>query len=823
MGATLYKVLTGRPPFDGTDVLTVLANVRKGHFSPPREVKPAVPPALEAVCLKAMRLDPEDRYASALDLAADLERWLSDEPVSAWKEPWSLRCRRWLKQHRTLMIASAATLLVALVLSILAAAILGDRNRQLKAALEASEANRYYNNITLADRVWSDGQVKLAEQILDESPRRLRAWEWDYLKRRCYPELLTRPIATGPVEALSWLPDGSHFATISRGAVAVWDSRNGQHVRSFADDIKTVTLGIFSRDGRRFAAVAEQNPRQITVWETETGRTIDAVTVPGGTVETLVFSGDGSHLAIVGSDRPTQTKAARLARAQPAQADLWVIVRVPATGHHRNRFPIAGAGRLGRPAFSADNRHFSVPVVGLLSTSVQVYDVDSGRSIASANSLDEATGRLGGGLAVLSPDGLRLAEPAEGFTITIRDARTRATVTELRGHTDRISQLQFGADGRFLVSASIDRSARIWDLRTGRVVSLLRGIKPRVEHLALSADGRLLLLAGEGQTRIWNISDGSDSRVVQVPGSDPISELVFEPDGQSFATVSDGFITLRDTATGHERPRSGKRNICLVCRPHGRLLVQDNGRKMVVFQDSRGGQRPLSLRPEDLGAVLDFTADGRMLASVGTDRSVTLRDTGSGLAIRTLRGHASEVTALAFSPDGRRLATGGSDGAILLSDVDSGAAVLTLRESREPVRCLAFQPSGRELVSATSEDDGGSLLTLDETKIPGELRTWDLEKGALRFSLNGHAAGVSSATYSPDGLRIVSADTGGVVKLWDSVTGRELLTLRGPTLEVRKAAFTPDGRRIISAGGMANPIRALGVGEIVIWCAQPVN
>jgi serine/threonine-protein kinase len=117
LGATLYHLLTGRPAFEG-GVTEVLAKVRRGEFPKPRSVRRDVPRALEAVCLKAMALRPADRYASARDLADDVERWQADEPVTAWREPWPLRTRRWARRHRVIIIAaSAAVLLTALVMS----------------------------------------------------------------------------------------------------------------------------------------------------------------------------------------------------------------------------------------------------------------------------------------------------------------------------------------------------------------------------------------------------------------------------------------------------------------------------------------------------------------------------------------------------------------------------------------------------------------------------------------------------------------------------------------------------------------------------------
>ena len=101
LGATLYCLLTGRPPFEGDDLGAVLRAVQKGDFPPPRAVDPSIDRALEAVCLKAMAIEPEDRYATPRALADDVERWAADEPVSAWREPLVRPGPAWGRRNRT--------------------------------------------------------------------------------------------------------------------------------------------------------------------------------------------------------------------------------------------------------------------------------------------------------------------------------------------------------------------------------------------------------------------------------------------------------------------------------------------------------------------------------------------------------------------------------------------------------------------------------------------------------------------------------------------------------------------------------------------------
>jgi eukaryotic-like serine/threonine-protein kinase len=158
LGATLYTLLTGKKSVEG-DLVDVLRKVQRGEIVPPRQVNPSTPEPLDAICRKAMSLKPEDRYASALDLARDVELWLSDEPVSAWREPARVRAGRWVRKHRTLVATALATLLVAVVGLLAVAAV------QTKSGRELAAKNRELenSNARLADaRDRAERRVDLA-------------------------------------------------------------------------------------------------------------------------------------------------------------------------------------------------------------------------------------------------------------------------------------------------------------------------------------------------------------------------------------------------------------------------------------------------------------------------------------------------------------------------------------------------------------------------------------------------------------------------------------------------------------------------------------
>jgi eukaryotic-like serine/threonine-protein kinase len=113
LGATLYCLLTGRAPFEGDDVGSLLRAVSRGEFSPSSVHDASMDRALEAICLKAMSLEPKNRYAAPKELADDVERWQADEPVTVWREPFLRRARRWARRNRSLVMAASAAALVA--------------------------------------------------------------------------------------------------------------------------------------------------------------------------------------------------------------------------------------------------------------------------------------------------------------------------------------------------------------------------------------------------------------------------------------------------------------------------------------------------------------------------------------------------------------------------------------------------------------------------------------------------------------------------------------------------------------------------------------
>ncbi len=173
LGATLYCLLTGRPPFDGDDVAGVLRKVQWGEFVAPRQLDSAIDPALEAVCLKAMTFAPLERYATGRALADDIERWTAGQPVSAWQEPLSRKVRRWAKRSRSAVAALVASVLVAIASS----AYIRTVQARAKAELTSAQA-RQKQRLELALNA-----IKLFHGELNEQPQ-LSERQFDRLRTR---------------------------------------------------------------------------------------------------------------------------------------------------------------------------------------------------------------------------------------------------------------------------------------------------------------------------------------------------------------------------------------------------------------------------------------------------------------------------------------------------------------------------------------------------------------------------------------------------------------------------------------------------------------
>jgi tRNA A-37 threonylcarbamoyl transferase component Bud32 len=242
LGATLYALLTGSPPFSDSVVAAILNKVQHGDFPRPRLMNSYTDPAMEAICLKAMSLKIADRYQSPRALADDLERWLADKPVSAWPEPWTVRTRRWVGRHKGQVVAASLIFLALIggLIGIAYGVIEAGNQRVANSLREQAEHDRdaaevargeavtardgeknargaaekaqkdaetarddlarereklarveYGRTMQMAHQEWRDNNHVAARTLLAGTRKDLRGWEWQYVDRLCHADLLT--------------------------------------------------------------------------------------------------------------------------------------------------------------------------------------------------------------------------------------------------------------------------------------------------------------------------------------------------------------------------------------------------------------------------------------------------------------------------------------------------------------------------------------------------------------------------------------------------------------------------------------------------------
>ena len=263
-----------------------------------------------------------------------------------------------------------------------------------------------------------------------------------------------------------------------------------------------------------------------------------------------------------------------------------------------------------------------------------------------------------------SPDGKYLASASWDKTIRVWDVAGEREVSMLRGHNDAVTSVAFSPDGKCLVSGSVDKTVRIWDVAGKREVSMLRGHTDAVTSVAFSPNGKYLASGGWDKTiRIWDVAYKQEVAMLNGHTS-TVTSVVFSPDGKYLASGSgDKTIRIWDVA----------------------------------------GEREVSMLSGHTAAISSvvFSPDGKYLASGGWDETILIWDVAGKCAISMLFGHTAAVTSVVFSPDGRRLASGSSDKTTRLWNIASKQEVATLSGHTAAVTSVAFSPDGKYLASGS--------------------------------------------------------------------------------------------------------------------------
>jgi WD40 repeat protein len=372
-------------------------------------------------------------------------------------------------------------------------------------------------------------------------------------------------------------------------------------------------------------------------------------------------------------------------------------------------------------------------------------------------------------------------------------------------HAQEIHGIAFSPDGGRLVTASKDRTVKIWDLANGHELLSYTGHTDQVRHVAYSPDGRTIASAGaEPDIKLWDPSTGKDVRTIKGPGN-YVTALAFGPDGKHLIVCSDNkqkALNIFEVATGNLRREMADVNITrsLAFSNDGVVLatgIEDGRMKLWEYAKITEANQPEYWAHQDpTGATYQavFSPDKRTLARCGAD-GVKLYNAplpGTPFAVSNPRrviappDPKARFTCVTFSKDSKTIFTGGLDGLVRLWDAETGQPTGTFKGHNGEIKALAFNTSGSTLASASS----------DYT-----VRLWHFDIVLQSRDFTGHAGPVWSASFNPDGRRFVTASGDRTVKVWDVATGTVVHTLAGHKSGVTCALYSPDGKFILSAGG----------------------
>ncbi len=770
LGAILYELLSGRPPFQGETLPSILAQVQDVEPVPPRRLNPGAPMDLQTICLKCLQKEPARRYASALALAKDLGRFLDTKPILARPVPLVERTWLWCRR-RPLLAALAGGLAAAVILGIAGIAWQWRKAEfhaqdELKQRLMAEEdaartrLNLYAADVAVASQAMQGGNFGLARRTLEvlrprHGEKDLRGFEWHYLWNLCRgDQLATLNGHEGTVTCAAFAPDGRQFATGSQdGRIRIWDVL--QHTCLATINVATAVWSVaYTPDGKGLVTGCNE---KIEVWDADSWRT--RTNFPG---ELASISKTGTLLAASESSPSFWERAGAVT--------LWNW----RTGQLLRRFDQPGRAL----ALSSDGRLLAIAGA---KRGVSVWDTTTGERVRDLPS-KESIWSLN-----FSPDdrSVLCASWSRNVSLWKLDEPSPRVIS---GHQLHVWSAVFSTDGATIATASSDQTARLWDAATLKPKSILRGRQSEVWCAAFSPGGKLLATGGKDQNAmLWAAT--ATAPQAELP-HDMVFHPFFSPNGKRLVTVNpetknsmlwnvdDGALVTQNLALGRQIVGFSRDGTC--------VASFDTANWRLSFWLPNGGapQRKVILEGRALQktklAFIGMSPEQELLFGIDTKGLAYIWNTDTGRLWRTLKGPAPPIRNALLSPRGKLLAVSVErENAAHLYDCATGAE-RQLSAHRDFVSGLAFSPDGSTLATGSMD---------------GTIRLWRAANGAPMASLPGHMQETTDVAFSPDGRTLASLGRNESLILWHLPTLREVVSEPHPHTGMW-LRFSPDGRKL---------------------------